>query len=296
LRHADMPKEAFKDLWDTINDGRPWFGIVKNKRKNGDYYWVAANVSPIFEAGRLTGFVSVRYPATSEQKNAATQLYAQLRNGSGKMPWTPKSSLDYVGILGLGVGGIGLATPYFIGDLMGLMLGSTITLLGFGLSLFRGYALSRPTSLQYQAIQDLSNGIFKNPIAGHDHWTNALNLLRTRVGQGASNSQDAVRESAVLTTAMNAASTSIMVADAGFNIISMNASLHEMFKRNESALKTALPRFSAANVVGCNMDIFHQNPAHQRAMVEKLKPTARLAMMNTPIIAISSAKLPTIGT
>jgi methyl-accepting chemotaxis protein len=270
LRHSDMPKEAFKDLWDTINDGRPWFGLVKNKRKNGDYYWVAANASPIFEAGRITGFVSVRYPATTEQKNLGTQLYAQLRNGSAKMPWTPSLSLDKLGLLGLVIGAIGLALPYVVSNSTGLVLGSVTTLFGFGLSLLRGYVLSRPSTLQDQAIQDLSNGIFKSPVTGHDAWTNALNLLRTRIGQNASNSQDAARDSAVLTTAMNSASTSMMVADAAFNIVSINHSLRDMFSRNGSALKSVLPHFSVANVVGSNMDIFHQNPAHQRAMVERL--------------------------
>jgi methyl-accepting chemotaxis protein len=70
LRHPDMPKDAFKDLWDTIIDGRPWFGLVKNLRKNGEHYWVAANACPIYTNGHITGYVSVRYPATKEQKNS----------------------------------------------------------------------------------------------------------------------------------------------------------------------------------------------------------------------------------
>jgi len=60
IRHPDMPKKAFRSLWDTIKNNKPWTGIVKNKRKNGDYYWVDATVTPIRKNGKLTGYMSVR--------------------------------------------------------------------------------------------------------------------------------------------------------------------------------------------------------------------------------------------
>lgn len=52
IRHPDMPAEAFRDLWDTVASGRPWSGVVKNRRKNGDHYWVQANVTPLFDGER----------------------------------------------------------------------------------------------------------------------------------------------------------------------------------------------------------------------------------------------------
>ena len=88
LRHPDMPKAAFKDFWDTIQAGRPWVGLVKNKRKNGDHYWVVANASPITEGGRITGYVSVRYPASKQQVQEAEQLYAAVNAGSQAFPRT----------------------------------------------------------------------------------------------------------------------------------------------------------------------------------------------------------------
>ena len=72
---------------------------------------------------------------------------------------------------------------------------------------------------------------------------------------------------------MNAASTNLMVADANFTIISINQSLAQMFKANEQRLQQELPQFKADSVVGSSMDIFHQNPAHQRAMVSALSST-----------------------
>jgi methyl-accepting chemotaxis protein len=81
VRHPDMPVEAFADLWKTIKDGTSWNGIVKNRCKNGDYYWVDANVTPIRENGQVTGYVSVRRKPTQEQISGATALYAALKAG-----------------------------------------------------------------------------------------------------------------------------------------------------------------------------------------------------------------------
>jgi aerotaxis receptor len=60
IRHPDMPAAAFKDMWRTIAHGYPWTALVKNRRKNGDHYWVRANVTPIMEGGKPSGYLSVR--------------------------------------------------------------------------------------------------------------------------------------------------------------------------------------------------------------------------------------------
>lgn len=60
IRHPDMPAEAYRDMWRTIGRGEPWTGLVKNRRKNGDHYWVRANVTPIMEGGKPRGYMSVR--------------------------------------------------------------------------------------------------------------------------------------------------------------------------------------------------------------------------------------------
>jgi len=79
VRHPDMPPEAFKDLWATIGNGRSWCGIVKNRRKNGDHYWVRANVTPLVVNGKPQGYMSVRAKPTREEVRAAEALYAKIR-------------------------------------------------------------------------------------------------------------------------------------------------------------------------------------------------------------------------
>src|SRR5450830_1633640 len=78
VRHPDMPPEAYADMWSTIGRGRPWSGIVKNRCKNGDFYWVQANVSPVMEGGKPTGYMSVRLKPTREQVRQAEQLYRDM--------------------------------------------------------------------------------------------------------------------------------------------------------------------------------------------------------------------------
>ena len=79
VRHPDMPVEAFADLWQTLEAGRPWTGLVKNRAKNGDYYWVLANATPIWENGQITGYMSVRRKASRDAIEAHEAVYRQFR-------------------------------------------------------------------------------------------------------------------------------------------------------------------------------------------------------------------------
>jgi len=79
VRHPDMPEEAFRDMWATLELGRPWTGLVKNRRKNGDHYWVRANVTPMRDADRVVGYLSVRTAPGEDETAAAEQLYATMR-------------------------------------------------------------------------------------------------------------------------------------------------------------------------------------------------------------------------
>jgi PAS domain S-box-containing protein len=81
LRHPDMPVEAFADFWATIRSGRSWSGMVKNRCKNGDYYWVLANVTPVVEDGVAVGYMSVRTKPTRQQVAQAAALYARIQAG-----------------------------------------------------------------------------------------------------------------------------------------------------------------------------------------------------------------------
>jgi methyl-accepting chemotaxis protein/aerotaxis receptor len=84
VRHPSMPQEAFADLWRNLKAGKAWEGLVKNRTKLGDFYWVRANVSPIVEGGTVTGFLSVRSKPARTEVDAASAAYAKFQSGMAK--------------------------------------------------------------------------------------------------------------------------------------------------------------------------------------------------------------------
>ncbi|MDD3481901.1 Cache 3/Cache 2 fusion domain-containing protein [Azovibrio restrictus] len=86
VRHPDMPSEAYADLWARLQTGEPWVGLVKNRCKNGDHYWVEAHVSPLWEGGQVVGYLSVRRKPERARVAAAEQAYRLFREGrAGKL-------------------------------------------------------------------------------------------------------------------------------------------------------------------------------------------------------------------
>ena len=78
LRHPDMPRVAFKGLWDTLAEGKKWNGYVKNLRKDGGFYWVFATVVPNVRSGELVGYTSVRRMPSRKKVQECDALYKKL--------------------------------------------------------------------------------------------------------------------------------------------------------------------------------------------------------------------------
>lgn len=81
IRHPDMPPGVFREMWATLESGKIWMGLVKNRRKDGDHYWVSAFVTPVYKSGQITGYESVRVPALPDEIARAEMRYARLRDG-----------------------------------------------------------------------------------------------------------------------------------------------------------------------------------------------------------------------
>ena len=78
VRHPDMPKAAFQEVWDTIQGGKEWTGVVKNLRKDGRYYWVYSHISPIVVDGDITGYTAARRPASETEVAETIPIYRDL--------------------------------------------------------------------------------------------------------------------------------------------------------------------------------------------------------------------------
>ena len=84
VRHPDMPPEAFADMWATLKKGEPWSALVKNRRKNGDHYWVRANAIPVVRNGQVQGYMSVRTKPGQQEVRETAALYQKFRDGKAK--------------------------------------------------------------------------------------------------------------------------------------------------------------------------------------------------------------------
>ena len=151
VRHPDMPVEAFADMWKCLKEGYSWTALVKNRRKNGDHYWVRANAAPMVRNGSLVGYLSVRTKPGGAEVQAAEALYQRFREGraqgiafhrgiivhTGLMRWTsaqkllptawrlrlPMILLGAVGAVALGLSGLqGMA----LGATAGVMLAASL--------------------------------------------------------------------------------------------------------------------------------------------------------------------------
>ncbi|MDD5328635.1 MAG: PAS domain-containing methyl-accepting chemotaxis protein [Sulfuricella sp.] len=148
VRHPDMPPAAFAWLWDTIKTGQPWRGVVKNRCKNGDHYWVDAFVVPVKKNGEIVEYMSVRSPPTRQQIDAADALYREINagkplavpKGSGRLSiknglflligvmnalLVGSSILGYYGMAGLGFALAAAGMLFSVG--LGLFLAGTIS-------------------------------------------------------------------------------------------------------------------------------------------------------------------------
>lgn len=99
VRHPLMPRESFANLWATLKAGKIWIGFIKNRRKNGDYYWVKAHVAPILENGQLMGYVSMRTKASPEAIAAAEKSYAAIGAGRGAHLYLQRGEVRRKGIV-----------------------------------------------------------------------------------------------------------------------------------------------------------------------------------------------------
>ncbi len=147
IRHPDMPVEAFADMWATLKQGMPWTGLVKNRCKNGDHYWVLANVTPIREDGEAVGYMSVRTVPSQSAVSAVEPVYRQFREGTAKGIAIRQGKVVRTGLLGQFARLRDLPLSWHIGLVMGAMLvfqllGAALGAFGSGFGLHPFYPLA----------------------------------------------------------------------------------------------------------------------------------------------------------
>ena len=168
VRHPDMPPAAYQNLWDTIKTGKPWMGIVKNRCKNGDHYWVDAFVTPMYENNEIIGYQSVRSKPSQKHIDSAEKLYKQLMGGKSSIISKIKT-IKY-----------GLMGKIVLSGVVTVALGSLIYYLMSGLTnmshnivfsiacmtmLVSHYSLAKTVAKPWQKAAKEASEIFDNAVA-----------------------------------------------------------------------------------------------------------------------------------
>ncbi|MEQ6885744.1 methyl-accepting chemotaxis protein [Salicola sp. Rm-C-2C1-2] len=126
IRHPDMPPTIFEHMWNHLKAGKPWMGLVKNRCKNGDFYWVSAYVTPIRRNGRITGYESVRAKPKREWVDRANRVYARLNAGKRAAPLSLETGAFVMQNLPLALVAGAALVPLALGFGPGVMAGTTV--------------------------------------------------------------------------------------------------------------------------------------------------------------------------
>ncbi len=163
IRHPDMPPAVFADMWEYLKAGKAWMGVVKNRAKNGDHYWVSAYATPIWENGQLMGYESVRVAATRDQIARAERLYRKINTDKltsgfrNKAMSMGRSGWPFLVSLALSLGALWMNSP-------ALAVGLVVVghLIGFWL-------VFRSLSQRLQGLLDLRPDAFQDPIVARTY-------------------------------------------------------------------------------------------------------------------------------
>lgn len=186
VRHPDMPESVYRNFWDTLKADKPWMGIVKNRCKNGDYYWVSAYVSPVFHNGEQTGYQSVRTAATEDQKQRAADVYARLRADKPLRSRWQLSNLRHRIALPALFGAILLIAAWGLSGFVPLPAQIVMLMFGAALCVAGPWQASR----RLEGLSRSARAVFDNPVGnvtygnGHDVVAEvelALAMQRSRI-------------------------------------------------------------------------------------------------------------------
>lgn len=323
VRHPDMPAAAFQWLWDDLKAELPWTAPVKNRAKNGDYYWVNANVTPIRENGKIVEYMSVRTRPSDAEIAAAEQLYQSINSGDATLEKTGLQKLIqrfnsiktttwlYASVVGAAVYMIVLALMLMGGVSTSLVSG--ILIAGGLVTLVAGILNTRNNSQPMHYLQSqleaISNGdYFKwTDISRADDIGEIFRSVfstQVRLAFDVMDAREKATQGERIKTALDNVTANVMVADADLNIIYINKTIEKMFIDAEPDIQKDLPHFKALELMGSNIDSFHKNPSHQRNMLAHLSSayTANLRIggrhmqvIANPVIDSSGQRIGTVA-
>jgi aerotaxis receptor len=275
LRHPDMPPAAFAHMWHTLKRGRSWMGMVKNRCKNGDHYWVSAYVTPVTRDGIAVEYQSVRTKPDARSVVVAERAYAQLR--AGKRQALPALGMGvklsaWVAGTGAVTGALclGLAAYSLAWQLMGLVGGCAIGIVGVR-------TIARPLAQLSQRARLIADNPLSQAIytGRHDECGQiefALQMLEAQVGAVVGRIGDASQRlsghAASLVEQLDSSHASTLGQQAQTDQVA--AAIHQMAASVAEVASHALEASKAADQAGNETREGHQRVGESRDAVLRL--------------------------
>ncbi|WP_040727708.1 methyl-accepting chemotaxis protein [Thiomicrorhabdus sp. Kp2] len=305
MRHPDVPKTVFKDLWQTLKSDKPWVQLVKNRCKGGEYYWVEANVSPIRENGTVIGFLSVRRRISNAQKKAATELYKQVEAGKVSIKdgfietlYSRFCLINRFNPIMVLVGMIVIMSIVGILDALELVrfpwgVQLVVFTLMLGLALFVSSQLKKRVNGFSHLLKGMAEGDFSlQTVTMGTSWVSSLasDIKKMQVQMGASYEANRAQlnYNLRLTSALDNASNFIMVVNRDNKIIFYNQVLKRFFNKNNGKFQSEYSGFDGNQLKDHSLLLFNQtaslDPLFTNNLMETIDKEVSLAGLTIRVV------------
>jgi len=332
VRHPDMPEEAFADLWTTLEAGKPWTGVVKNRRKNGGFYWVLANVTAIRKAGVVTGYMSVRTRPSRELVAACDAIYRRFRENNaqglairdGKVvkagKWREYFVLGRQSLTAqMALAAALLGLPALVLLVRSLQASAALSMTAGSLlagSVLAGVAalavstrrISRTLTDSSAKIAQMTEGDFDEifEFEGEDEVARVqrgLQSLRTKIGFELTDSQRRAADATRIRVALDHVGMSVLVSDPSGSVIYLNDAAKKMLANQSPEIRKEIPDFDPSAVLGSHFDVVQraagQSPRNGAGSAGQTADVAlgnaRLRIVSSPVTAADGQSLGTVS-
>lgn len=309
VRHPDMPPEIFEDLWIRLQADKPWSAIVKNRCKNGDYYWVKANITPVRTDGRVNGYMSVYTMPSREELATADALYQEINShkanlapmGLSKLINATKnisiktllisSIFSVVAILAL------IAVMILLDIPRNLILGviGLMALASFVLGLFLIIYITRPLHYVTDKLMQIAEGNYFDWIETdrNDEIGQMMQALKTTqivLGYDVTDAREKADSAMRIEQALDSVSTSVTVSDITNTLIYMNRAAQDQFDRLVMKIRKESPDFKTEDLIFSSLaEFFYEEQLKDKYKTDSLETTnSQLEVCNHTLKLITS--------
>ncbi len=289
VRHPDMPAVIFEEMWNTLKKGNPWHRVIKNRTKSGDFYWVSANITPVFENAVIREHMSVRHAPSRTEIDAADQLYRKVNENKATLHSTGFNALckslqeiaawkklTFASSLFLAPNAF-LMQNLFNDGSYGLLAGvATLSVLGAMIVTHVVKDTERSLEESIDKLYQLSANKFSKSLNLRldDQFGDlfrAIYATGVKLGDDLAHVKQSNSESLRIIRGLETVQSSVLITNSNFEIIFVNLAAKKLFANAEADIRKQLPNFRADKLLGTSIDIFHTNPAYQRNLLSNLR-------------------------